>query len=67
MKQGKFVYAQSLEQSVTCRKEKMKVLVAQWCLILRPHALQPSRLLCPFLFPGKSTRVGAIAFARLSS
>ena len=25
---------------------------------LRPHGLQPTRLLCPWDFPGKSTRVG---------
>ena len=25
---------------------------------LRPHGLQPSRLLCPWDSPGKSTRVG---------
>ena len=30
---------------------------------LRPHGLQPTRLLCPWDFPGKSTGVGAIAFS----
>ena len=25
---------------------------------LRPHGLKPTRLLCPWDFPGKSTRVG---------
>ena len=25
---------------------------------LRPHGLQPSRLLCPWMFPGKNTGVG---------
>ena len=29
----------------------------------RPHGLQPSRLLCPWDFPGESTGVGAIAFS----
>ena len=29
-----------------------------------PHGLQPTRLLCPWDFPGKSTGVGAIAFSR---
>ena len=29
---------------------------------LRPHGLQPTRLLRPWDFPGKSTGVGAIAF-----
>ena len=28
----------------------------------RPHGLQPTRLLCPWDFPGKSTGGGAIAF-----
>ena len=28
----------------------------------RPHGLQPTRLLCPWDFPDKSTGVGAIAF-----
>ena len=34
-------------------------VVAQWFLILlRPHALQPTRVLCPWDFPGKNTGVG---------
>ena len=34
-------------------------LVARSCLtLLRPHGLQPSRLLCPWDFPGKNTGVG---------
>ena len=32
--------------------------VAQSCLTLRPHGLQPPRLLCQWDFPGKSTGVG---------
>ena len=32
--------------------------VAQSCLTLPPHGLQPARLLCPWDFPGKSTGVG---------
>ena len=31
--------------------------VTQSCLTLRPHGLQPTRLLCPWDFPGKSTGV----------
>ena len=31
----------------------------------RPHELQPTRLLRPWDFPGKSTGVGAIAFSKL--
>ena len=30
---------------------------------LRPHGLQPTSLLFPWDFPGKSTGVGAIAFS----
>ena len=39
------------------------------CLVvsdsLRPHGLQPTRLLRPWDFPGKSPAVGAIAFSRM--
>ena len=34
---------------------------------LRPRALQPIRLLCPWDFPGKDIGVGAISFSRGSS
>ena len=35
------------------------ILVAKFCPILkRPHGLQPTRLLCPWDFPGKNTGVG---------
>ena len=33
-------------------------LVAQSCLTLATHRLQLARLLCPWNFPGKDTRVG---------
>ena len=34
-------------------------LVAKLCLaLLRPYGLQPTRLLCPWDFPGKNTGVG---------
>ena len=36
----------------------MKVKVAQSCLTLPPHGLQPARLLCPWNTPGKNTGVG---------
>ena len=29
-------------------------IVAKTCLTLRPHGLQPTRLLCPWDFPGKN-------------
>ena len=35
------------------------------CLTLRPHGLQPTRLLRPWDSPGKSTEVGAIAFSAI--
>ena len=40
------------------------ILACSWvlsCLVsasVQPHGLQPSRLLCPWNFPGKNTRVG---------
>ena len=38
--------------------EKSQSEVAQACLTLRPHGLQPTRLLRPWDSPGKSTGVG---------
>ena len=32
--------------------------VPQSCLTLPPHGLQPTRLLCPWNFPGRNTGVG---------
>ena len=34
---------------------------AQSCLTLRPHRLQPTRLLCPWDSPGKNTGLGCHA------
>ena len=34
---------------------------------VRPHGLQPTRLLCPWAFPGKNTGVGCHFFSRGSS
>ena len=31
---------------------------AQLCLMLQPHGLQPTSLLCPWDFPGKNPGVG---------
>ena len=43
-------------------------LVTKWCLtLLQLHGIEPSRLLCPWDFPGKSTRVGCISFSKGSS
>ena len=41
--------------------------VAQLCLTLQPHGLQPIRLLCPWDFPGKNTGVGCHSSSRGSS
>ena len=38
------------------------MLVAQSCLTLRPHGLQPTRLLCPWDFAGKDAGVGCHFF-----
>ena len=37
---------------------EVKVLVAQLCLTLRAHGLEPIGFLCPWDFPGKNTGVG---------
>ena len=39
-------------------KYKAASLVAQSCLTLRPHGLSPTRLLCPWDFPGNNTGEG---------
>ena len=46
----------SLQCSVLTRCE-FCVPVAQSCLTLLPHGLQPARLLCPWHFQGKNTGV----------
>ena len=43
-------------------KVKSEREVAQLCPTLRPHGLQPTRLLRPWDFPGKSTGVGCHRF-----
>ena len=37
---------------------KVNVLVSQLCLTLQLHGLEPSRLLCPWDFPGENTWSG---------
>ena len=52
----------------TSMKVKSESEIAQSCLTLcNPHGLLPTRLPCPWDFPGKSTGVGAISFSRGSS
>ena len=46
-------------------KVKSESEVAQSCQTLRPHGLQPTRLLHPWDFPGKSTGVGRQCLLRL--
>ena len=38
------------------------MLVTQSCLTLRPHGLEPARLLSPWNFPGKNNAVGCHFF-----
>ena len=38
---------------------KVKALVAQSCVTLQLHWLQPTRFLCPWYSPGKNTGVGS--------
>ena len=48
-----FLWAKAFYKSCCC------CLAAKLCLtLLRPRGLQPSRLLCPWDFPGKNTGVG---------
>ena len=46
-------------------KVKSESEVTQSCPTQRPHGLQPTRLLCPWDFPGKSTGVGCHCLLRL--
>ena len=40
----------------------LPVVVAKLCRFLRPHGLLPTRLLCPWNFPGKNTGVMGLSF-----
>ena len=48
-------------------KVKSESEVAQSCLTQRPHGLQPTRLLHPWDFPGKSTEVGRHCLLRVDA
>ena len=50
-----------------CMKVKSESEVAQSCPTPRPHGLQPTRLLHPWDFPGKSTGVGCHCLLRRNS
>ena len=59
------------QQPTSCIWEARSALGVHACLIakscsvlLRPHGLKPTRLLCPWNFPGKNTGVGCISFFR---
>jgi len=44
---------------IETEKVTVKVLVAQSCLTLQPHKLQPTRLLCLWNSPGKNVGLGS--------
>ena len=44
---------------IETEKVTVKVLVAQSCLTLQPHKLQPTRLLCLWNSPGKNIGLGS--------
>ena len=46
-----------------CMKVKSESEATQSCLTSQPHGLQPTRLLRPWYYPGKSTGVGYIPSA----
>ena len=48
-------------------KQKVKVKLFSRAWLLLPHGLQPTKLLCPWDFPGKSTGVGRHCLLRTSS
>ena len=52
----------------TQKKHCRSCIQAQSCLnLLQPHGLWPTRLLCPWGFPGKNTGVGVISSSKGSS
>ena len=52
----------------TQKKHCGNCIRAQSCLnLLQPHGLWPTRLLCPWGFPGENTGVRVISFSRGSS
>ena len=52
----------NLNRLLTSKKIEVKVKVIQSCLTLRPHGLQPARLLCPWNSPGKNIGVSGLPF-----
>ena len=53
------------KQILSCSADGNCCLVTQLCLLLlRPHGLYPTRLLCPWQFPGRNAGVVAISFPR---
>ena len=55
---GKFAQNACAPEAHQCLQASVCVLVAQSCLTLWPHGLQPTRLFCPWDSPGKNTGVG---------
>ena len=67
MRKGHLQHSKSAMNSVPFKGKYMCVhcvrgLVAQSCPTLRPHGLQPVRLVCPWNSPGKNTGVDCHSF-----
>ena len=63
---GTTLMAESEELKNLLMKVKSESEVAQSCPTLRPHGLQPTRLLRPWDFPGKSPGVGCHCLLQLN-
>ena len=55
-KADKYILGSDIIESSTL--EDTVLVAQQYLTLLRPLGLQPTRLLCPWDFPGKNTRVG---------
>ena len=60
-------WPRSLEIMTCICNSGVHAKLPQSCPTLRPHGLQPTRLLCPWDFPGKNTGVGCHACLKGSS
>ena len=48
-------------------QDQFCLVAKSWLALLWPHGLEPTRLLCPWNFPGNNTGGGCISFSRGSS
>ena len=59
--------SQEYKIGLTSETNLCNVLSSSWCSVvsdsLRPHGLQPTRLFCPWNFPGKNTGVGCVSYS----